>query len=387
MTDAAHLPRGEPHPAPGESLPDEAMRASPGGGLGMPRVLPRVLRAARGASGLAVTLLVTFLGLLLVTFTIGRVVPIDPVLSILGERATQAQYEAAREVLGLNEPLWRQFAIYVADVARGDFGTSLVTARPVAEDIARVFPATLELATIAILIGVAVGIPLGVVSAVRRGSWIDQIVRVVGLVGYSMPIFWLGLLGLMIFYGKLGWVGGPGRLSTSYEFMYELDVTTRTGAILIDTALSGAWDIFRDALSHIVLPAAVLGYYSLAYISRMTRSFMLEQLGQEYVTTARVKGVPEWRVVWVHALGNAWVPLVTVIALSYATLLEGSVLTETVFAWPGLGLYITNALFSADLAAVLGGTVVVGMVFIGLNLLSDVIYRLVDPRARAGDAS
>lgn len=386
MTDAAHLPRGEPHPAPGESLPDEAMRVSPGGGLGMPRVLPRVLRAARGASGLAVTLLVTFLGLLLVTFTIGRVVPIDPVLSILGERATQAQYEAAREALGLNEPLWRQFAIYVADVARGDFGTSLVTARPVAEDIARVFPATLELATIAILIGVAVGIPLGVVSAVRRGSWIDQIVRVVGLVGYSMPIFWLGLLGLMIFYGKLGWVGGPGRLSTSYEFMYELDVTTRTGAILIDTALSGAWDIFRDALSHIVLPAAVLGYYSLAYISRMTRSFMLEQLGQEYVTTARVKGVPEWRVVWVHALGNAWVPLVTVIALSYATLLEGSVLTETVFAWPGLGLYITNALFNADLAAVLGGTVVVGMVFIGLNLLSDVIYRLVDPRARAGDA-
>ena len=379
VTDAAHPPRGEPRPAPGEALPAEATRASMGGGLG----LPRVLGAAAGAGRLIVTLAITLLGLLLVTFVIGRVVPVDPVLAVIGERATQAQYEATREALGLNEPLWRQFAIYVGDVAQGDFGRSLLTNRPVLDDVARVFPATLELATIAILIGVVAGIPLGVVSAVRRGSWADQIVRVVGLVGYSMPIFWLGLLGLMVFYGKLGWVGGPGRLSTSYEFMYELDVTTRTGAILVDTALSGAWDIFRDALSHIILPAAVLGYYSLAYISRMTRSFMLEQLGQEYVTTARVKGVPEWRVVWVHALGNAWVPLVTVIALSYANLLEGSVLTETVFAWPGLGLYITNALFNADLAAVLGGTVVVGVVFIGLNLLSDAIYRLVDPRARA----
>ena len=366
--------------APGASPPPEATaRASMGGGLG----LPRVLGAAKGLGTLALTLFATFLGLLLVTFVIGRVVPIDPVLAILGERATQAQYAAAREALGLNDPLWRQFAIYVGDVLRCDFGRSLLTNRPVAEDIARVFPATLELATIAILFGVAFGIPLGVISAVRRGSWIDQIVRIVGLVGYSMPIFWLGLLGLMIFYGQLGWVGGPGRLSTSFEFMYELDVPTVTGAILVDTALAGAWDIFRDALSHIVLPAAVLGYFSLAYISRMTRSFMLEQLGQEYVTTARVKGVPEWRVVWVHALGNAWVPLVTVIALSYANLLEGSVLTETVFAWPGLGLYITNALFNADMAAVLGGTVVVGVVFIGLNLLSDVVYRLVDPRARA----
>ena len=376
MSDAAR-------PASGEALPDgapvhAARRAGVGGGLS----LPGTWRVVRGAGTIAITLFVTFLGLLLVTFVIGRVVPIDPVLAILGERASPAQIALAREQLGLNEPIWVQFAVYVGDVLSGDFGRSLVTSRPVLEDIARVFPATLELATIAIIIGVLVGIPLGVVSAVRRGTWIDQLVRVVGLVGYSMPIFWLGLLGLMVFYGKLGWVGGPGRLSTSFEFMYELDVVTRTGAILIDTALSGAWDIFADALSHIILPAAVLGYYSLAYISRMTRSFMLEQLGQEYVTTARVKGVPEWRVVWVHALGNAWVPLITVIALSYATLLEGSVLTETVFAWPGLGLYITNALFNADMAAVLGGTVVVGVVFIGLNLLSDVAYRLVDPRAR-----
>jgi peptide/nickel transport system permease protein len=208
------------------------------------------------------------------------------------------------------------------------------------------------------------------------------VIRFVGLLGYSMPIFWLGLIGLLVFYGKLGWVGGPGRLDTTYEFMYDLDVTRYTGAILIDSALNGAWDIFRNALSHVILPASVLGYYSLAYISRMTRSFMLEQLSQEYITTARVKGAPEWRVIWIHGLGNVLVPLITVVALSYAALLEGSVLTETVFAWPGLGLYITNALFSADLAAVLGGTVVVGVCFIGLNLLSDLLYRVVDPRAR-----
>lgn len=336
----------------------------------------------RGLTRNGVSLVFTFLGLLFVTFIIGRIVPIDPVLAILGERATQAQYEAAREALGLNQPLLVQFAIYVRDVLRGDLGTSLLTAQPVLSDIARVFPATLELATLATLLGVLVGVPAGVVAAVNQGRWPDQLIRFVGLLGYSMPVFWLGLMGLLIFYGNLGWVGGPGRLDTTFELMYEYDVPTVTGAILIDTALAGAWDVFANALSHIVLPATVLGYYSLAYISRMTRSFMLEQLSQEYVITARVKGAPEWRVVWVHALGNVMIPLITVVALSYATLLEGSVLTETVFAWPGLGLYITNALFSGDLAAVLGGTVVVGMVFIGLNLLSDILYRFVDPRAK-----
>jgi peptide/nickel transport system permease protein len=197
-----------------------------------------------------------------------------------------------------------------------------------------------------------------------------------------MPVFWLGLIALLVFYGILGWSAGPGRLDVSYELTYKLDVVQRTGSVLIDSALSGAWDVFGNALRHLMLPAFVLGYLSLAYISRMTRSFMLEQWSQEYVTTARVKGVPEWRVVWVHAFGNALVPLITVVALTYAYLLEGSVLTETVFAWPGIGLYITNALFAADMAAVLGGTVIVGFAFIGLNLLSDILYRVVDPRAR-----
>ncbi|WP_424929665.1 ABC transporter permease [Amaricoccus tamworthensis] len=343
-------------------------------------------RARSGLSGflrLVATLAATFLGLLAVTFIIGRIIPIDPVLSILGERATEEQMAAARERLGLNDPLIVQFGIYVRDALSGDFGTSLLTSRPVLEDVKRVFPATLELSTIATILGVLFGIPAGVLAATKPGSLADQLVRLVGLMGYSMPVFWLGLMGLLIFYGQLDWVGGPGRLDTTYEFMAELDVPVVTGMILIDTALAGQWDIFGNALSHIILPASVLGYYSMAYISRMTRSFMLEQLGQEYITTARVKGVPEWRVVWVHALRNIAVPLITVIALSYAYLLEGSVLTETVFAWPGLGLYITNALFSSDIAAVMGGTIVVGTVFILLNLFSDFLYKRFDPRARA----
>ncbi len=327
---------------------------------------------------LVLTVAVTFFGLLLVTFLIARVVPIDPVLAIVGERASPETYQAAYKALGLDRPLYEQFFVYVGKVLQGDLGDSLLTARPVLEDITRVFPATLELATVATIIGVALGIPGGVFAAVYQGRWPDHLVRVLGLFGYSMPVFWLGLMGLLVFYGKLDWVAGPGRLDIFYE-----DIVPRvTGVILVDSLLAGDLEVFNNALSHIILPASVLGYFSLAYISRMTRSFMLEQLSQEYVTTARVKGLSETRVIWRHALGNVMVPLITVIALSYANLLEGSVLTEIVFAWPGLGLYITNSLLSADMNAVLGGTIVVGSVFIGLNLLSDLLYRIVDPRAR-----
>ena len=343
----------------------------------------RLVPLFRQIGGGVLSLAVTLLGLLAVTFFIGRVVPIDPVLSIVGERATAAQYAAAREALGLDEPLWRQFVIYVGNAVQGDLGTSIRTREPIAEEIARYFPATLELATLGTLIGVLVGVPAGVLAATRPGSIADQIVRIVGLMGYSMPVFWLGLIGLLVFYGHLGWVGGPGRLDPAYDMMMQFTLTEYTGAILIDTALNGAWDVFANAVSHIILPAGILGYTSMAYISRMTRSFMMNELGQEYITTARVKGMPEWRVVWVHAMRNVLVPLITVIALSYAYLLEGAVLTETIFAWPGLGLYITDALFTADMPAVLGGTIVVGVVFVTINMLSDILYRLVDPRARA----
>jgi peptide/nickel transport system permease protein len=255
----------------------------------------------------------------------------------------------------------------------------VLTANPVLQDIARTFPATLELATLGILIGVTVGVPLGVWAAVRRGGLVDQVVRVMGLIGYSVPIFWLGLMALVLFYARLGWVGGPGRIDVIYQYTLQ----PVTGLLLVDAALGGEWEAFRNALSHLILPASLLGYFSLAYISRMTRSFMLNELSQEYVVAARAKGLSETRIIWRHALRNAMVPLVTVIALSYAGLLEGSVLTETVFAWPGLGLYLTNSLQNADMNAVLGATIVVGSVFIGLNLLSDLLYQLLDPRTRA----
>lgn len=335
-------------------------------------------RRLKALGGTLFSIVATLFGLLFVTFLIARVMPIDPVLALVGERATQEVYDAAYKQLGLDQPLYTQFFYYIRDVLSGDFGTAVLTSRPVLEDIARVFPATLELATIATIIGVVLGIPAGVIAAVNEGRWQDQLLRFLGLFGYSMPVFWIGLVGLLVFYGKLGWVGGPGRLDIYYEDI----VPSVTGMILIDSLIARDFTIFWNAVNHIILPAGILGYYSMAYISRMTRSFMLEQLSQEYITTARVKGLSEHKVIWRHALGNVMIPLITVIVLSYANLLEGSVLTEVIFAWPGLGNYITNALLSADMNAVLGGTVVVGLVFVGLNLLSDILYRIVDPRAR-----
>ena len=341
----------------------------------MPTTLSR--RAAVTGRWLGAVAL-TYLGLLAVTFFIGRVIPVDPVLAIVGDRAPEHVIERVREELGLNEPLPVQFAVYVGKALQGDFGTSVLTSQPVWLDILKTFPVTFELATCGILIGAGLGIPLGVWAAVRQGGWADHIVRVVGLIGYSVPVFWLGLMGLVLFYARLDWVAGPGRIDVAYEYT----VTRVTGLLLLDAAMAGEWEAFGNVISHLILPASLLGYFSLAYISRMTRSFMLSELSQEYVVAARAKGLSEARIVWRHALRNAAVPLTTVVALSYAGLLEGSVLTETVFSWPGLGLYITNSLQNADMNAVLGGTIVVGTVFVGLNLLSDLLYRMLDPRTR-----
>ena len=332
--------------------------------------------AAAGRFGMV--LLLTYLGLLAVTFFIGRVIPVDPALAVVGDRAPEHVVQRVREEMGLNQPLPEQFVRYVGRALQGDFGKSVLTSNPVFDDIRKTFPATLELATCGILLGAGLGVPLGVWAAVRRGGAADHAVRIMGLIGYSVPIFWLGLMALVLFYAKLGWVSGPGRIDVAYEFSIE----RVTGLMLLDAAIAGEWAGFRSALSHLVLPASLLGYFSLAYISRMTRSFMLTELAAEYIVAARAKGLSEARIIWRHALRNAMVPLVTVIALSYAGLLEGSVLTETVFAWPGLGLYITNSLQNADMNAVLGGTIVVGTVFIGLNLLSDLLYRTLDPRTR-----
>ncbi len=345
------------------------------------QVRPKKGRAAPFFMGLLRFLVVavtTYLGLLAVTFFIGRVIPIDPALAIAGDHAPQQILERLRREMHLDQPLYLQFYYYLVSALSGDFGTSVLTTNPVMDDIRRVFPATMELATVGTIIGALFGVPFGVLAAVRRNSFIDQIVRVIGLVGYSVPVFWLAMVSLVIFYAKLNWVAYPGRIDIAFEYSF----TPITGFFLLDSALQGQWDVFWDVFRHIILPASLLGYFSLAYISRMTRSFMLNELGQEYIVAARAKGLSETRVIWGHALRSAAVPLITVIALSYAGLLEGSVLTEIVFSWPGIGFYITSSLRNADMNAVLGGTIVVGTVFIGINLISDLLYRTLDPRTR-----
>jgi len=347
--------------------------AAPGRGAGG-RVGPRLRALAATLSSIPVTLF----GLVLVTFLIGRVVPIDPVLAVVGDRAPQDVVERARLELGLDRPLHEQFARYVGQVVSGDFGRSVMTANPVTEDIARFFPATFELATAAIVVAALLGVPLGVLAAVRQGRWADQAIRLFCLAGHSVPVFVLGLLSLLVFYATLGWAPGPGRQDIAYQDLIE----ARTGVLTLDAALAGEWAAFRDALRHLAQPAGVLALFSLAYVARMTRAFMLGELRSEYVTTARAKGLSETRIVWGHAFRNIAVPLVTVLALAYAGLLEGAVLTETIFSWPGLGQYLTVSLLNADMNAVLGATLVVGLVYVALNLLADLLYRLLDPRVR-----
>lgn len=337
-----------------------------------------VTKRLTAAAGFLLSLAGTLFGLVLLTFLIGRVVPIDPVLKIVGEKAPEAVYQRVYLELGLDKPLLVQFGNYVSQLLRGDFGVSFSTTRPVLTDLLNFFPATLELATIGLLIGILIGVPMGVASAYWHDRWPDHVLRLIGLVGYSIPIFWLGLVALFVFYYLLNWVAGPGRVDVFFQGI----VPNVTGAILIDSLLAGEKEVFRNAISHMTLPALLLGYYSLAYISRMTRSVMLQELSQEYVLTARLKGAREVSIVMFHALRNAAIPLITVIALSYGGLLEGSVLIETIFAWPGIGNYIFSSLLAADMNAVLGGTILVGTIFVLLNTFSDLLYRLLDPRSK-----
>ena len=327
-----------------------------------------------GLSSVAITLF----GLVLVTFLIGRAMPIDPILAIVGDHAPPDVVAKVRADLALDRPLAVQFWIYLVHLAHGDLGRSVMTQNLVTADIAHFFPATLELATTAIIIAIVIGVPLGVVAAARQGTRFDHVVRVISLAGQSVPIFVLGLLCLLVFYVKLGVAPGTGQQDVLYEGM----VPDVTGMRVLDAALDGDWDAFWDAFAHLIQPALVLAYFSLSIITRMTRAFMLDALAGEYIVAARAKGLSPARILWRHAFGNIMVPLVTVIALAYAGLLEGAVLTETVFSWPGLGLYLTGSLLNADMNAVLGATLVVGMVYVGLNLLADLAYRLLDPRVR-----
>lgn len=324
------------------------------------------------------SVVLTLLGLLLLTFVIGRVMPLDPVLSIVGPDADRSTYEQVYRQLGLDRPLPVQFAYYLRDLLQGDLGNALLTGHKVTDDLARVLPATIELATLSILLGTGLGVPLGVYAATRRGRLADHVVRVISLFGYSTPVFWFGMMGLLVFYAWLGWAGGAGRVDLAFDGLVE----PRTGLLLLDAALAREWEVFRSALRFLILPACILGLHSMAYISRMTRSFMLAQLSQEYITTARVKGLSERGVVWHHAFRNILVQLLTIVALAYGGLLEGAVLIETVFAWPGFGQYLTSSLLLGDMNAVMGCVLVVGVIFVSLNLLSDALYHVFDPRTR-----
>jgi len=322
-----------------------------------------------------------FVGITLLSFALSHAVPADPVTANLGEQAAaDPQVVAAfRHRWGLDRPIPEQYGIYMWNLAHGDMGVSISTRRPVITDLRQRLPGTIELATVAMIVGVVISIPLGILSAVTRDSVVDQIARVGSLIGVSMPVFWLGLVGILIFYSRLGWAPSPGRLSMQIP-----PPPVATGFVIIDALLAGRTDAAVDALHHLVLPAIVLSSYSVGVITRMMRGSMLEVLGEDYVRTARAKGLPGWMVVLRHAARNGLIPVVTIVGLSFGGLLSGAVVTETVFAWPGLGSYAFGSATSLDFPAIMGVGIVVATVYILVNLLVDVAYALIDPRIRVG---
>jgi peptide/nickel transport system permease protein len=325
------------------------------------------------------TFALTLFGLLVVTFALSLTSAADPALHKVGDHASEAVYQQARHDLGLDRPVLERFVGYVTGVAHGDLGTSWSSARPIAGDLARVFPATVELSTVAIFFGAVIGISLGVASALKPRGAVDNILRIVSLIGYSVPIFWLGLLLLLLFYAILHWAVGPGRLDDIVQYT----ITPVTGFALIDTLLSGDPTAFQNAVAHLVLPASVLAFFAIAGISRLTRAALFAELSKEYVVAARAKGATQWQIVVGQALPNVAGVVVTVVALSFTVLLEGAILTETVFAWPGIGRYITQSIFAADMPAILGATLVIGTTFVTVNAITDLLVRWLDPRVRA----
>lgn len=335
------------------------------------------LRSSRLLVGI-VSLAVTLLGLLAFTFMLSHLSPVDPVLQIAGDHASESTYIQVRHDLGLDQSLPVQFWQYLTHLAHGDLGISRLTNQSVTEDLLRTFPATIELATCAMIFGAVAGITLALLAAWKPGSVLDNLARLISLLGYSVPVFWLGLLGLLLFYAVLHWSAGPGRLDDIWVYTLE----PKTGLVLVDSWLSGDPEMFRNAIAHLWLPVVVLGLLAMAGITRLLRAALLEESSKEYVTLARAKGASRGRILLLHVFPNVRGTLITVLALSYATLLEGSVLTETVFAWPGVGRYMTTALFASDTPAILGSTLLIGGCFITLNALADALTWLTDPRTR-----
>jgi len=318
-------------------------------------------------------------GITLLSFLLSHAVPADPVAANLGDQAAADPtiVAAFRHHWGLDQPLYRQYLIYLWNLVHGNMGISISTRQPVLLDLRQHLPATIEIAVAAMLLSLVTGIPLGMLAAVNRERPIDQAARVVSLVGVSTPVFWLGLVAIVVFYAHLGWAPAPGRLSptiTAPPFV--------TGFVLVDAILSHHWDAAADWLGHLVLPAVVLSSYSLGIVTRMMRGSMLEVLGEDYVRTARAKGVTRWAVIVRHAARNALIPVITIVGLSFGGLLSGAVVTETVFSWPGLGLYAFSSATSLDFPAIMGSGIVVAGVYVLVNLVVDVAYAFFDPRIR-----
>jgi dipeptide transport system permease protein len=325
-------------------------------------------------------ILPTFFGVTLVAFVFIRMLPGDPVLLMAGERGmSEERHTALMAQFGFDKPIIVQYGYYLKQLASGDFGTSITTKKPVFEEFMTLFPATIELSVCAMLLAIIFGLPAGMIAATRRGSVFDHTVMTGALAGYSMPIFWWGLLLIIFFSGILGWTPVSGRISLLFYF------EPVTGFMLIDSLLSGQEGAFRSAISHLILPAIVLGTIPLAVIARQTRSAMLEVLSEDYVRTARAKGLGPQRVIGLHALRNAMIPVITVIGLQVGVLFAGAILTETIFSWPGIGKWMVDSIFRRDYSAVQGGLLLIAAIIMIVNLVVDLLYGLINPQIRHTD--
>ena len=339
--------------------------------MGLPQyVLRRVL--------LAIPML---LGITLVLFVMYNLTQVDPIVMIVGERQlNNAQIvEAAREQWGLNRPIWEQYLTYIGNYLHGDLGMSFLTHRPVLDDLLLYLPATIELGVVSLLFAVGIGIPVGILAGVRKGSLFDRIAWAISLLNASLPPFWTGLIVLFILYYHLGLLPGPGRLDPRMAAP-----ETLTGLYSVDALITGNWPAFGSALRHLILPAFILGSFTLALVMRVTRAAIIDEMHNDYIRTARSKGLGENKVVVAHALRNVLIPLVTLLGLAFAGLLSGAVMTETVFDWPGIGTYLVKAASALDYPAIQGGTLLIAIIYIGMNLLIDILYGFLDPRVRHG---
>jgi len=324
----------------------------------------------------SLTIVPVLLGVSILVFSFIHLIPGDPALTMLGERATPEKVAEVRARLGLDRPIWQQYVLYVGHALRGDLGVSIVRGDPVAGDLLRRFPATVELAVAAIVVAIALGIPIGVASAVYRNSLLDSLARLGALTGVSMPIFWLGLVLAWFFGVQLRILPTGFRLASGSAFV------PWTNFVILDALLQGDWTSLADALRHLVLPALALATIPLAVIARMTRASLLEVLSREYIRTAEAKGLSRRAVILRHALRNALLPVLTVVGLQVGRLLAGAILTETIFSWPGIGLWVYESIESRDYAIVQGVSLFIAVIVVGVNLVTDVLYAAVDPRIK-----